>query len=440
MDPGSHPFVRAPHRTLCRLSAPVLLSLIAEPLTGLVDTAFVADLGTAPLAALGVGTIVLSGAFWIFNFLGVATQTEVARASGAGESGRAGDVATMAAALALGFGVVVGALGIGLAEPSAVAMGAEGTVVQDAAVYLRIRWLGAPFVILTTAAFGALRGLQDMRTPLRIAVAVNVLNVGLDAALIPRFGIAGAAWATVGSQGLGAIACIVSLRGRLGVPVGLRSADARLLLVVGGDLFVRTALLTAFLVLSTRTATRIGEESGAAHQAVRQVWVFLALVLDAYAIVAQSLVGWFRGARRVDLARRVAGVSVFWSVVTGAVLGGLMLVAEDAVAGVLVPVAARDEFFPAWRVAALSQVPSAVSFATDGVHWGTGDYRFLRNAMIVATFVGVAVLWTIDVDAPGSPLTTVWLASLAWSIARATLGLLRIWPGIGRAPLAVSGP
>jgi len=59
--PAAHPFVRAPHRTLIALSFPVLLSLIAEPLTGLVDTAFVAQLGAAPLAALGVGTVALSG-------------------------------------------------------------------------------------------------------------------------------------------------------------------------------------------------------------------------------------------------------------------------------------------------------------------------------------------------------------------------------------------
>ena len=87
-----HPFVRSPHRTLVSLSIPVLISLIAEPLTGLADTAFVARLGSAPLAALGVGTVLLSSVFWIFNFLGIGTQTEVARALGAGRRERAKEV------------------------------------------------------------------------------------------------------------------------------------------------------------------------------------------------------------------------------------------------------------------------------------------------------------------------------------------------------------
>ena len=50
-----HPFLRRPNRTILSLSLPILLSLVAEPVTGLVDTAFVAQLGAIPLAALGSG-------------------------------------------------------------------------------------------------------------------------------------------------------------------------------------------------------------------------------------------------------------------------------------------------------------------------------------------------------------------------------------------------
>ena len=48
-----------------------MISLIAEPLTGIADTFFIASLGTAPLAGLGVGATLLSSVFWIFNFLGI---------------------------------------------------------------------------------------------------------------------------------------------------------------------------------------------------------------------------------------------------------------------------------------------------------------------------------------------------------------------------------
>ena len=83
-----HPFVLHPHRTVVTLSLPVLLSLVAEPLTGIADTAFVARLGSAPMAGLGVAAVLLSSVFWVFNFLGIGTQTEVARADAHGYRAR----------------------------------------------------------------------------------------------------------------------------------------------------------------------------------------------------------------------------------------------------------------------------------------------------------------------------------------------------------------
>ncbi len=94
-------FLRRPHRTVLYLSLPILLSLIAEPVTGLIDTGFVAQLGKVPLAALGVGIGTLSSLFWIFGFLGIATQTDVAQALGRHD--RESAVKTVSLALVVGF-------------------------------------------------------------------------------------------------------------------------------------------------------------------------------------------------------------------------------------------------------------------------------------------------------------------------------------------------
>ena len=439
--PEEHSFASRPHGTLLRLSFPVLISLIAEPLTGLVDTAFVMRLGSGAMTALGVGSILLSSSFWIFNFLGISTQTEVAHATGSGTQGRAAELCGFALVLAAGFGLLMALMGALLAHPAAAAMGASPEVEAPAVVYLRIRLLAAPAVIAMTVCFGALRGLQDMRTPLWIAVSVNLLNIALDAVLIfgwgfiPALGIAGAAWATVVAHWLGVIWALVEVRHRLGKPAALHGRDARRLLVVGGDLFVRTGLLSLFLILTTRAATTIGKEAGSAHHAIRQVWLFTALVLDAFAASAQSLVGYFLGAKHRELARRVARLSCGWSLGTGVALALGMLLLEGPVARWLVPEDARDLFGPAWRAAALAQPLNALSFATDGLHWGTRDFRYLRNAMVLATGVGAAGIWWLDEAADGA-LTWVWIVTALWITVRAVLGVARIWPGIGRAPLA----
>jgi len=436
-----HPFVRHPHRTLIRLSLPVLLSLVAEPLCGVADTAFVARLGAAPLAGLGVAAVLMSSALWVFNFLGIGTQTEVARALGTGDRARARDANGLALALAAAIGVGIVLVSWPLLDAAADFMSDDPAVRSATVAYLAIRLLGAPATLVVMVAFGALRGMQDMRTPLWIAAASNAANVALDPLLIfghgpvPALGVAGAAWATTATQWAAAAGALVAVHRRLGLPARIHPRQAGALLVVGRDLFFRTGSLLLFLVLATRVATQIGSEAGAAHQAIRQTWLLTALVLDAYAATSQSLVAWFLGAGRRDLARRVAAVACGWGVGTGAALTLTMLAGTTAVAHLLVPVTARDVFAAAWIVCALAQPLNALSFVTDGIHWGTGDYRFLRNAMIGATAAGAAILLlAVDRSAPDA-LTLVWLVTAGWIAVRAVFGVARIWPGVGAAPL-----
>jgi MATE family multidrug resistance protein len=439
-----HPFLRAPHRTMVTLSLPVLLSLIAEPLTGIADTAFVARLGAGPATALGVATVLLSSIFWVFNFLGIGTQTAVARAHGAiGAAARAAASSAVATALlaALVGGTLLALLAWPFLDGLAAFMGAGDTVRADAVVYLRIRLFAAPAILATIVAFGALRGRQDMRTPFWIAVSINVANVLLATLLIfgagpvPALGVAGAGWATTVSQIAGALWAVLAAWRALG-PFARVELRAMLdLLVVGRDLVLRTALLLAFLLLATRAATHAGADAGAAHQAVRQVWTLTALLLDAYAATAQTLVGFFLGAGRTAVARRVAAVGCQWGFATGLLLTVAMLAGTKPVAWLLVPVAASGAFPAAWTVAALAQPLNALSFVTDGVHWGTGDFRYLRNAMLAATLAGALLLALVDVASPEA-LLQVWLVTAAWIAIRAAFGVLRVWPGSARAPLA----
>ena len=438
-------FSNHPHRTLIGLAIPVLGSLVAEPLTGLVDTAFVARLGSVSLAALGVGTVLLSSLFWTFNFLGIGTQTEVARASGARDS-EAGQRAWSAAFwLSVALGIVLPVTSPLWLEPAARLMGADGSLLDPTLHYVRIRLFGAPATLAMVAAFGALRGRQQMRLPLWIAIGTNLSNVALDALLIfglgpiPALGITGAAWASTASHWLGGSLAVAAASARIGRPGPVDPRRALALLVVGRDLFLRTGLLVTFIALTTRTATLAGPESGAAHQAVRQVWILTALALDAFAVSAQSLVGHFLGAGDRGAARRVAAVAVWWGVGSGFVIGLLMLAAESLTAALLVPPAATAIFGGAWLAAALFQPLNAISFVTDGIHWGTGDYRYLRNAVMTATLVGGIGLATVD-TASTSALTSIWVVTGGWVAIRAVLGVLRIWPGIGRAPLRAPHP
>ena len=435
-----HPFVKSPHKTLVSMSLPVLLSLVAEPLTGLADTAFVARLGSESLAALGVGTVALSSVFWIFNFLAIGTQTEVAQAYGRQELKRTAEIGWLAIGLSAAIGALMILAGFPMVPHVSALMGAEGTVYDFASEYIQVRLFGAPAVLVSLAVFGILRGLQDMRTPFQVAVSINILNIILDPLLIfgigpfPQLGVFGAGLASVISQWLGVVwAAAVVLR-RLGLPRRLRMDDTLKLFQIGRDLFVRTGLLTAFLVFATRAATRIGPDAGAAHQAIRQVWVFTALLLDAYAITGQSLIGFFIGPGRIKQARRVARLVCIWSLATGVVLSAAMWLGQNAAARLLLPPSAMNLFYSAWLMALISQPVNALAFATDGIHWGSGDFRYLRNAVIIATTCGVIAIYLLDETKAGA-FTWIWVITAFWIVIRAAFGVIRIWPGLGNSPL-----
>lgn len=436
---AKHPYLRRPNHTILTLSLPILASLIAEPVTGLVDTAFVSQLGAQPLAALGVGAGALTSILWIFSFLGIATQTEVAQTAGRVQHKESSRAVSLALAMGV-FASVLLVLGL-LPGGSFIArlLGAEGLVLTLSDQYIQLRLLGAPAVIIVFVGFGALRGLQDMRTPLWIALGINIANIALDYLLIfgwgfvPPLGVAGAGLASSVSQWLGAFWLLWELHRRLGLSRDFDLHSGLRLLRVGRDLFIRSGALTFFLLFATRVATQMSAEAGAAHQVIRQVWFFAALISEALASSAQSLVGYFIGSARLATARSVALACTGWSLATGIVLMLFALVATPLVAQVFVPPDATAVFHLAWIVAALSQPLSALAFVTDGIHWGTGDYRFLRNVMLMATvcaMLGLALLPTQTDDA----FASVWLTMLLWLGIRAFWGVARLAPGIGSSP------
>ena len=437
-----------PHRTVAALSVPILGSLVAEPLTGLIDTAFVARLGAESLAALGVGTMVLSAMFWAFSFLGVATQTSVATLYGEGAQAGVSDrgaarTCLIAVSVALLVGVGLAAVGLPLCGAIAVAMGAEGLVADLTVDYLGWRLVGAPAMLASYAAIGAMRGAQDMRTPLWVAVGMNALNVILDPLLIfgfgavPALGVAGAAIATTLSQWLGAAWAVTAAFRRLGRPDAFDWHHAGSLLSAGVNLFLRAAALNGFLILGTRKATMIGAGAGAVHQVIRSIWFFNALFLDSFAILAQSLVAYFLGNGDRRQARQVALVVCQWSCACGVAICLAMLATESWVHRIYIPAQAAAIFAVPWRIAAASQPVSGLTFATDGIHFGSGDFRYLRNAVLSALVAaGAIVLWA-DPAAPWA-LDAVWWAFAVWTTSRAVLGVVRIWPGLQRAPLGTA--
>ena len=315
--------LRSPYdREILKLALPALGALAAEPLYLLADTAMVGHLGTEELAALAIAAALLAGAFTLFNFLTYGTTAQVARLQGAGEEETAGRIAAQALWLSSGIGVLLTALIAGFAVPLVDLMGGDGRTGDLAVTYLRIGSIGLIFALIALAGQGYLRGMSDLRTPLVIVVVANAANVLLNLLFIYVFdwGLAGSAWATVVAQaGMGAAFTWALLAApALGRP---SLAAMRPLARIGGEIFVRTAALYGSFLVAGAVLARVGEDSLAAHQIAFQLFVFLALVLDAIAIAGQVIVGRSLGAGDADGAHRAARRMIEWAVAAGALFG-----------------------------------------------------------------------------------------------------------------------
>jgi putative MATE family efflux protein len=391
--------LRSEHdREILRLALPALGALAAEPLYLLADTAMVGHLGTEELAALAIAATLLSGAFTLFNFLTYGTTAQVARFHGAGEEVEAGRLAAQALWLSTGIGVCLTAFLAGLAVPLVDLMGGEGHTGELAVLYLRIGSLGLPFALIALAGQGWLRGVSDLRTPLVIVVVANAANVALNVLFIYGFGwgLAGSAWATVVAQaGMGA----AFVRALLAAPADSRRASLarmRPLARIGGEIFVRTAALYGSFLVASAVVARIGDDSLGAHQIAFQLFVFLALVLDAIAIAGQVIVGRSLGGGDADGAYDAALRMIGWSVAAGAAFGLILLALIDVLPRAFTSdPAVIERAQEIWPLFALMQPANGAVFALDGILIGAGDTRFLMWAMLAASllvFVPIALL------------------------------------------------
>jgi putative MATE family efflux protein len=435
--------LRSPHdREIGRLAIPALGALAAEPLYLLVDTAIVGHLGTRQLAALAIAGTVLTTLVSLCIFLTYGTTAQVARLHGAGDHDRAGQLAAQAFWLACAIGAVLAIGCVALADPLVALFGKDqGQTATLAARYLRLSALGLAPALVALAGQGYLRGLGDLRTPLLIVVAAQVVNVVLELWFVYGLDLRldGSALGTVIAQvAMGAAFAWLLLRTPKadagpasadrappagaaqgeGSASGSRSRRPQRTLLqplvrISGELFVRSAALLVAFATASAVIARIGDASLAAHQIAMGLFTFAALVLDAIAIAAQVLVGRSLGSGAAGEARAVALRSLAWSLTAGCLFGALLLV----LAGVL-PQAFSDD--PAvieragalWTMLALMQPAAAVVFGLDGILIGAGDTRYLAASMLLAG-LGVYVPIALLALTLGWGVTGVWAGLLA---------------------------
>ncbi len=415
------------HREVLRLAVPAFVTLVAEPIFLLADSVIVGHLGTIQLAALGVAAAALSTVTSVFVFLAYGTTGAVARRLGAADHRGALAIGVDGVWLALVLGLAAGLTLLVLAPELAGWLGAGGRVHTSATVYLRISALSVPAILLNFASTGVLRGLQDTRTPLVVALVGFPANIVLNLTLVygAHLGIAGSALGTSLAQ-LGMATALIAVVVRLARRDGasLRAHPTRVLGAAreGFPLLLRTLSLRGVLLTTTWVAAGLGVVSLAAYQVSATIWTTMTFALDALAIAGQALTGRYLGAGDTVGARAATRLMLWWGVGGGAILGLGVLALHN-----LLPLAFTTDprvqaaLASALVVVAIGQPLSGWVFVLDGVLIGAGDARWLAVMQLALLLAYLPIAVVVRADA--SEIATLWWAFTLWMLLRgAALG------------------
>lgn len=424
------------HARVLKIALPIVLSNATVPLLGLVDTGVVGQIGqAAPIAAVGLGAVILLTFYWLFGFLRMGTSGLAAQAHGAGDRAEVGAILIRALLIGLAAGLCIILLQHLLFGAAFALAPASAQVEALARSYLAIRIWGAPATIALYAVNGWLIGKERTRGILFSQIGMNSLNILLAVWFVLGlgWGVQGAAWATLVSEwcglGLGLFLC------RDGLAGGQWSDRARIfdrkkllrMAAVNSDIMIRSVILQGAFTSFVFLGAGFGEVTQAANQVLLQFLGITAFALDGFAFAAESLVGQAIGAgSRPNLLQAVRLTSV-WAGAGALLLGLGFWLAGPALIDLLttegnVRLAARG-----WLLwVALAPIVGITCWMLDGIFIGATRTRDMRDAMLLVLLAYVPALLILP---HWFGNTGLWLALHVLFVARA-VGLARLFPRI----------
>ncbi|MEP9352375.1 MATE family efflux transporter [Xanthobacter sp. KR7-65] len=420
------------HRRVLAIALPMTLAHLTTPFLGVVDAAVVGRLGDAALlGGVALAAVIFDMLFWVFGFLRMGTVGLAAQALGRRDTVEERAVLVRGLLVALVLGLALVALQRPIAQAALALAGASAEVNAAVMDYYAVRIFAAPFTLANYVVLGWFVGLGRTGRALALQVGINVLNMGLSAALVlgAGWGVAGSAAGTLIAEIAGAVAGLALCAHTLGGMPGVRRAvlfdRVRLAetFMLNRDIMIRTAALMFAFSFFAAQGARAGDVTLAANAILQNMVMVAAYFLDGFATAAEQVCGSAVGARRrADFSAGVR-LSLLWGLGFALAAGVVYLLTGPAIVDAMSTnpqVRAEARIFLIY--AALLPVAGVTAYAFDGVYIGALWSRDMRNLMLAALAVYLLAWWALQ------PLGNhgLWLAFLAFLLARGVLQALRL--------------
>ncbi|VVT13693.1 DNA-damage-inducible protein F [Roseovarius sp. EC-HK134] len=427
------------HARVLKIALPIVISNATVPILGAVDTGVVGQMGAAaPIGAVGIGAVIITGIYWLFGFLRMGTTGLTSQAQGAGQVGEVAALLTRALMIGFAGGIALIALQVPVFWAAFQISPASEEVESLARQYMAIRVWSAPAMIALFGMTGWLIAQERTRAVLLLQVAMNGINILLDMWFVLGldWGVAGVARATVIAEWGGLALGFWFCRDAFAVPAWCdwpRVFDRERLknmASVNGDILLRSLMLQIIFISFLFWGSDFGDVTLAANQVLLQFLSITAHALDGFAFAAEALVGQAFGARSVAHLRRGALLTSVWGVVVCVALAVIFASFGGALIDLMakapeVQLEARKYLI----YMALAPVLGLAAYMLDGVFIGATRTRDMRNMMALSLLVYIVAALVL---APSMGNHGLWLALLISFVARGiTLGLR--YPALERA-------
>ncbi|MDW5289562.1 MATE family efflux transporter [Formosa sp. PL04] len=413
------------------LAVPAIIAGISEPILSITDTAIIGNVNINPteaLAAVGIVGTFISMLIWVLGQSRSAISSIISQSVGANKLDDVKNLPAQAIFLITSLSIVIILVTYPLAESIFKLYNASGLILDYAEEYYKIRVFGFPFTLFTFAVFGAFRGLQNTYYPMIIAIIGSVSNIVLDFAFvygitdfIPAMHIKGAAYASVIAQLIMALLAGYYLYKKTDIPLKVtfpfnKEINKFLLMIL--NLFIRTLALNTALYFASSYATGYGKNYIAAYTIAINLWFLGAFLIDGFASAGNILSGKLFGAKRPDLLIKLSNKLIVLGVITGLVLALLGWLFYEPIGRVFTKQPeVLEVFYNVFWIVLAMQPLCALAFIFDGMFKGLGRMKYLRNVLLVSTFL-VFIPTLLILDYYDYKLYAIFIAFTVWMAAR----------------------
>lgn len=416
---------------------PIVLSGVMQQLYNTADTLVVGKfVGDVALAAVGSTGSVTHLILNIFIGLSVGTNVICARFYGAGNSEGLSRAIHTSILLSVASGVFLAIVGFVFSKPLLALMGTPYDVIDSAALYMRIFFLGSPFSMLYNFGSAILRAAGDTKRPFYIMLISGVVNVALNlfCVLVLKIGVAGVAIGTIASQFVSAVMVIyilVKSNGEFNLnlkKLRLYKRELGQIMAIGIPSGLNGIMFSLSNVIIQSTVNSFGKAAVAGQAAASNIETYGFLLQSSVEQGAVSFAGQNMGAKKFNRVRRTAVVALCSSLFFAFAYMAVSFFAGDVILGLFADEASRDSVI---QMGLLKLLTSASGFfliapmqALCGVLKGMG--KVISVTAINAFFICfMRVLWIAFIFPLNPVLKTVYLSHpVSWALSSTAITIV----------------